>query len=234
MRTIVSVCLLSTIACTALFAQEKLDKGKLETELKKHYKLTKFVIMTTDIREAGDVFTMVKDGIQANGMSESTPETNYIKAGRAGSAGSDGGAGLIASEILHGKRSTLMLQRGDRVYITKIDAFDRGIAFDVMTVSSTAGTRRGTPMQARLIFQNEKGRFPDVTTAEEVQRLVKEYLVSEAEASAPKKIALGQTKAEVESAFGKPKAIIDLGAKTIYTYDDIKVTFTDGKVSDVQ
>jgi hypothetical protein len=36
------------------------------------------------------------------------------------------------------------------------------------------------------------------------------------------------------SAIGKPEKIVDLGAKQIYVYKDLKVTFVSGKVSDVQ
>jgi hypothetical protein len=50
----------------------------------------------------------------------------------------------------------------------------------------------------------------------------------------PVTISLGQTIAEVEAINGKPDKIIDLGAKKIYVYKDLKITFTDGKVSDVQ
>ena len=50
----------------------------------------------------------------------------------------------------------------------------------------------------------------------------------------PATIALGQTFAEVEAVNGKPDKVVDLGAKKIYVYKDMKITFTDGKVSDVQ
>ena len=50
----------------------------------------------------------------------------------------------------------------------------------------------------------------------------------------PVTISLGQTIAEVEAINGKPDKIIELGAKKIYVYKDLKITFTDGKVSDVQ
>ena len=50
----------------------------------------------------------------------------------------------------------------------------------------------------------------------------------------PVTISLGQSMADVESISGKPDKIIDLGAKKIYVYKDLKITFTDGKVSDVQ
>jgi hypothetical protein len=50
----------------------------------------------------------------------------------------------------------------------------------------------------------------------------------------PVTISLGQSIAEVEAINGKPDKVIDLGAKKIYVYKDLKITFTDGKVSDVQ
>jgi hypothetical protein len=54
------------------------------------------------------------------------------------------------------------------------------------------------------------------------------------QASGPVTISLGQSMADVESINGRPDKIIDLGAKKIYVYKDLKITFTDGRVSDVQ
>ena len=45
---------------------------------------------------------------------------------------------------------------------------------------------------------------------------------------------MGQTIDEVVAAIGQPDKIVNLGAKQIYVYKDIKVTFMKGKVSDVQ
>jgi hypothetical protein len=47
-------------------------------------------------------------------------------------------------------------------------------------------------------------------------------------------ISLGMSIAEVESALGRPRNTVDLGAKTIYVYKDLKITFLKGRVSDVQ
>jgi hypothetical protein len=47
-------------------------------------------------------------------------------------------------------------------------------------------------------------------------------------------ISLGMSIAEVETALGRPRNTVDLGAKTIYLYKDLKVTFLKGRVSDVQ
>jgi hypothetical protein len=50
----------------------------------------------------------------------------------------------------------------------------------------------------------------------------------------PPTIQLGQTPDEVTAALGQPEKIVNLGAKQIYYYKDMKVTFVKGKVSDVQ
>jgi hypothetical protein len=53
-------------------------------------------------------------------------------------------------------------------------------------------------------------------------------------ASGPATIALGQSIDEVTAALGTPLTVIDLGPKKIYKYKDMKVTFKNGKVSDVE
>ena len=58
--------------------------------------------------------------------------------------------------------------------------------------------------------------------------------VAAAPAAAPKTVSLGQTPDQVMGILGQPKNIMDLGAKKIYVYSDLKVTFKDGKVSDVE
>jgi hypothetical protein len=55
-----------------------------------------------------------------------------------------------------------------------------------------------------------------------------------APAGPPKELKIGMTKDQVVSGFGQPQKIVKLGAKEIYVYPDLKVTFVDGKVTDVQ
>ena len=50
----------------------------------------------------------------------------------------------------------------------------------------------------------------------------------------PKTIQLGQSTDEVQAALGKPEKIVNLGPKQLYVYRDLKITFVNGKVSDVQ
>jgi hypothetical protein len=57
---------------------------------------------------------------------------------------------------------------------------------------------------------------------------------TDAPAAPPKTISLGQTKDQVATIFGQPTKIVKLGTKEIDYYPDMKVTFTSGKVTDVQ
>ena len=47
-------------------------------------------------------------------------------------------------------------------------------------------------------------------------------------------IALGQTTAQVTANKGAPRQIVNLGAKQIYVYSDMKIYFVGNKVSNVQ
>ena len=50
----------------------------------------------------------------------------------------------------------------------------------------------------------------------------------------PASIEKGMTPDQVEAAMGQPDKKVNLGAKQIYVYKDLKVTFLNGKLSDVQ
>ena len=52
--------------------------------------------------------------------------------------------------------------------------------------------------------------------------------------AAPASVELGQTTDQVKAALGEPTKMANLGPKVIYYYSGMKVTFKDGKVSDVQ
>ena len=50
----------------------------------------------------------------------------------------------------------------------------------------------------------------------------------------PQTIQMGMSPDQVQGALGQPEKIVNLGAKQIYVYKDLKVTFFGGKVVDVQ
>jgi hypothetical protein len=53
-------------------------------------------------------------------------------------------------------------------------------------------------------------------------------------AAAPVSISMGQSIDQVTGSLGQPTKIVDLGTKKIYMYKDMKITFKEGKVTDVQ
>ncbi len=56
----------------------------------------------------------------------------------------------------------------------------------------------------------------------------------DAAAAAPPTVALGQTPEEVVAALGQPVKKAKVGTKEIYFYKDLKVSFLNGKVKDIQ
>jgi hypothetical protein len=80
---------------------------------------------------------------------------------------------------------------------------------------------------------------PDSNVASELSSVSQEadraeqQVVSQA-SETPPTLSLGMTLEEVKGIQGEPQKIVDLGAKKIYVYKDLKITFSDGKVSDIQ
>jgi hypothetical protein len=54
------------------------------------------------------------------------------------------------------------------------------------------------------------------------------------QSASPKSIELGNTPDEVQSVMGQPDKIINLGARVIHVYEDMKIIYVEGKVADVQ
>jgi hypothetical protein len=89
---------------------------------------------------------------------------------------------------------------------------------------------------------------PDADAGKQINQQASQADQAESEASATaaaapasgasgggsKTIAIGQSIDVVTGQLGNPTKIIDLGAKKIYTYPDMKIIFMNGKVSDVQ
>jgi hypothetical protein len=81
---------------------------------------------------------------------------------------------------------------------------------------------------------------PEPNVAAEIQQQAQDADKAETEAlselsapAVPSGPALGQTVAAVVGSVGQPIRIVDLGAKKIYVYRDKKITFADGKVTEI-
>jgi hypothetical protein len=137
------------------------------------------------------------------------------------------------------------------------------ISFTVVACDSCNGVDPPTSMKGQVIFQFPKGYLEkaDVGAVEnsigqvfaisdssntraqnnqpqappEQQPAPQEEAQSQAQPEAePQTIQLGQTTDEVQAVLGKPEKIVNLGPKQLFIYKDMKITFVNGKVSDVQ
>ena len=149
---------------------------------------------------------------------------------------------------------SVALTAGQAVYVTKVDAKGDLLRLHVLTVESY-DYGHTEPFKMVLSFKFSKN-YLDTATLEDVEGIIDPFLsppglqpsgnaAAETEVipppqqpanaySQPPRITLGQTIDEIVSVLGAPEQIIDLGPKQIYRYKDLKVTFVNHRVSDVQ
>ena len=149
---------------------------------------------------------------------------------------------------------------GDKVYPTKIDVNlnKAKISFTVVSCDSCNGIDPPTSMKGEVVFQFGKGYLEKAGVGDIEDLIGKVFLISnddqqgagdqgqqqqqqqaqqqapQQQQSEPQTVQLGMTTDQVQAALGKPEKIFNLGAKQIYVYKDVKVTFQNGKVADVQ
>jgi hypothetical protein len=80
--------------------------------------------------------------------------------------------------------------------------------------------------------QNVAGEL--TTVSQDADRAEQQAVSQSADAAAPPTLTLGLYVDDVKAIQGEPDKIVDLGSKKIYVYKDLKITFVDGKVSDIQ
>ena len=76
----------------------------------------------------------------------------------------------------------------------------------------------------------------DSMTPDDVKKSIEAVVADPAVASAAqsKIVKLGMSPEEVKQSLGNPDKVVDLGAKQVFIYKDMKIILIDGKVSDVQ
>jgi hypothetical protein len=153
-------------------------------------------------------------------------------------------------------------QKGEKVYPTKIDVSlnKAKVSFTVVACDSCSGTNPPTSMKGEVVFQFAKGYLEKAGVGDVEDAIGKVFLISDdsqqndnqnqgngssqqapqqleaqqQQQSEPATVQLGMTTDQVQSILGKPQKIFNVGAKQIYVYQDVKVTFQNGKVADVQ
>jgi hypothetical protein len=165
-------------------------------------------------------------------------------------------AGFCAGMV---KTVSKYYQKGDKVYPLKIEvSIDKAkISFAVVACDSCNGVNPPTSMKGEVVFQFAKGYLEKAEAGEVEDAIGQVFAISNddqqgqggdnngqpdqqqsaqqgQQQAEPQTVQLGMTTDQVQAALGKPEKIFNVGAKQIYTYKDVKVTFVNGKVSDVQ
>jgi hypothetical protein len=162
------------------------------------------------------------------------------------------------------EQNTRLLQIGDKVYPSHIDvnAAKDTVTMGIVECDSCNNVNPPTFYKADVVFQFAKGQLAKMS-APQVEDTISGLLAideggdqgqggdgnnqgnnqggggggqaqQQAPPPEPQQIEKGQTPDQVKAAIGQPDKIVNLGAKQIYVYKDIKVTFLNGKVADVQ
>lgn len=219
----------------------------LKQALETAYPLTKATADNTDIVTAGAVLVLEKDNLQMCKVSLPIPTHNYYKNGEVTQGGFMGVLNKLGNASLGGgadATTTRKFVAGEKFWVTQIQVDNDGVTFQFLS----------DPLQDVRYHATLKFPFPRGQTPPQDQILATVAQVIKAdgdaggdaaaapgqqEAAAPapaatQTIALGQTKDQVVQSFGQPTKVVQLGAKEIDYYSDMKVTFTNNKVTNVE
>ena len=126
------------------------------------------------------------------------------------------------------------LNPNEKVYVTDVLVKRDAVQLELLTVEvTTLADGQGTRYRAEL---NVKLPGLDTMTPDDVKKSIETVVADPAAVSAvqSKTVKLGMSPDEVKQSLGNPDKIVDLGAKQVFIYKDMKVILIDGKVSDVQ
>jgi hypothetical protein len=244
-RMLIAACCITALAWNAPRAAAQTDSAAIQQQLTAQYALTKMTADGTDIVTAGAVLVLQKDGLLMCKSDLPLPTANAYKNGTVGPSGLLGMLGKLGAHSPGGgAANNREFVAGEKFWVTKIDTQSDGVVFTVLS-----DPIQDIRYRATLKFPFAKGAAvtPDqvlATVAEVVkvdgggdggqQTAQQQQEPQQAAPAETKTIALGQTKDQVMSIFGQPTKVVQLGPKEIDYYPDMKVTFVQNKVADVQ
>ena len=235
----------------------------LQQKLESTYALTKPTDDKSDIVTAGAVLILQKDKIIMYSTANQVMPQNTYKAGKLseGAFGVHDNVQKFGSFIGHPPPQAAQTQSrqfvtGEKFWVTGIAVQGDGVVFTLFS-----DPYQDVRYQCTLKFPYTKGTTPSTdevlaTVAEvfkvqpddsaksddkqgaaggDAQPAAEQAAPAEqAPAAPPATVAIGQSTDEVVAILGQPDKILNLGAKQIYVYKDLKVTFVKGKVTDAQ
>jgi hypothetical protein len=226
-------------------------KENVRQQLQTQYAPTRLADDATTVTRAGAILVVQKEGVGANTISALGIFVNSYKDGHIKQS--------LTSRLLIPNDAMRTLQVGEKVYVLKVEVKDTEIVVYVQPCGScnpTAVDANSVSYKSAVAFQFPKG-YLRTTDVSQIQETISQVLAvapadpnavveqnpSAADESgnaptapqaAPGTIEIGQTTDQVVAAMGPPGTIVKLGTKEIYVYKDLKVTFLNGRVSEVE
>jgi hypothetical protein len=201
---------------------------------------------SASFRRSGDGFRLRLEGVLGTPLgSGNTPVWNLVSLDGQVAKAKRGFFGSVFSKNAEAAID-LGLDTDTRVCITgiEVDEKRKEIKASLSTRSRQPvlvnGTQRSLFVRANLEFA--LGNRLQGMTGEEARTFLFRWLIPEAASSAAEApesggaptLRLGMSFDDVRTAFGNPEKTIDLGVRVVWIYRDLRVTFQDGKVADVQ
>jgi hypothetical protein len=236
-------------------AQAQDASSSLAGQLKSQYKIAKVGMDSSgwSVTEPGTVLVIQKGGILGVPPANLTIATATFKDGEL-----HGPGGFVTATLAKVSR---LLNIGEKVYIFKMDISAKSdkISLFIIECDACNNVQQPSAYKALLVFQFPKG-YLDKADASQVEDVITQVLAPDSGSgsgdqqqappqqqpaqaqqpatnqpdSAPLTVQIGQTMDQVKAILGPPEKTFDVGKKQIYVYKDVKITFVDGKVADVQ
>jgi hypothetical protein len=226
-------------------AQSAAALAATQQQLQSVYTLTKATADDTDVVTAGAVVVLEKDNLLMCRVNLPIPTPNVYKNGAIDQEGLLGVLGRMgtAPPPGGGAPNTRKFVAGEKFFVTNIEVQKDGVVYRVLS-----DPFQDMRYHATLKFPFAKGAAPSsddiISNIAAVLKIDSGDSSGMSAGSAPapspapavqtKTIALGQTRDQVISMFGQPAKVVQLGTKEIDYYPDMKVTFVQSKVTNVE
>ncbi len=227
--------------------------------LQTRYQVAKTGMNRGSVTAAGTVFTVQKVGLSAAAAGGFVNVNNTIANGAIEQKGGRFGS-LMKGSMVKNERP---LAVGEKVYVLKFEAKGES-KNDILRVELVTCDPSDAGGDQKLYAADLTFKFPknylDTATPEQVAQAIEAFVAPDSQqqaapaptdASAPAPaaepapaapapapsgptVSMNMTTDEVVAALGAPSKIIDLGATKKYIYKDMKITFVNGRVTDVQ
>ena len=230
-------------------AQNAAGLADIQKQLVSLYPTAKATADGKDLVTAGAVLVLQKDNLQMCKVDQPTTTVNYY---RSGTISLSGGAGFFKALNAFGKLGeavgagpaptlgeTRTFVTGEKFFVTNVSTSQDGVAFTFMSDPIQDARYKGTlkfPFPKKGVVPSPDDMAAMVAEAIKLDAPAEaEQSAAPAAAAAPTKtIAIGQTRDEVIAMFGVPSKVMQVGAKEIDFFPDMKVTFIKNKVTNVE